>query len=546
MSHPDDGRHGRHERSGGAGRPAGEDPGQGASDAGTSGPGEENPAEATPADGGDGQGASGAGPRATGRRRRSWRKRLRESWLNPGWRSEGLPRRRDMQFEVPRWAAAEGMMALGEDAPRTPTREEIESTYDEVRAKREEMANREEAARLAALEKLRSATTGEVPVVADAPDPGPEGPRGPVTPEVAADALTEEDRSRLESTVAELREAAEHLESRLLGGDRVLTRAEVAGLADTSVRSARQVWRALGFPRIPEGQKAYTASDVEALRDVVDLTRQGDLLDDETALTLARAIGQTSDRLVVWQMEALVEYLTESKGLGDVQARAQAVDLFEGIIDPLEDVLVYAWRRNLSNALGRLGVNVPTALAMENRQGWYDSSMPLARAIGFADLVSYTRLAQQMEPKELAAMVKRFQNIVYNVVATGGGRVIKTIGDEVFYAAETPHAGAEIALTLSERLAADELMPRTRVGFAWGKVLSRMGDIFGSTVNLAARLVAVAEPGTVLTDWDTAHIIAKTDDYVFSDREEIHLKGLGDVGVVRMSRGTATPLSVDI
>lgn len=497
----------------------------------------------------------------------------------------GKPRKRDMRFEVPRWAAAEGMLTLSDPAP---DRERIEESYEEVMARRAEMERREEAARLAALEELRAASaTSEVPLVVDPPapeaprtppaaapertetgrnpagrttpvageaapggsasaEPIPDRAQGPMMPAVDPDSLSEDDRKQLEATVEYLREAAQHLEDELLGGKRQLTRAEVASLANASVRSARQVWRALGFPRVSEGQKAYTVADVEALSDVVNMTRSDDLLDDETALTLARAIGQTSDRLVVWQMEALVEYLSDTKGLSDVEARAQAIALFEKIVDPLQDVLVYAWRRNLSNALGRLNVNVPTALAMENRQGWYDSSMPLARAIGFADLVSYTRLAQQMEPKELATMVKRFQNIAYNVVATGGGRVIKTIGDEIFFSAETPHAGAEIALTLSERLKEDELMPESRVGFAWGKVLSRMGDIFGSTVNLAARLVAVAEPGTVLTDWDTAHIISRTDDYVFGDRTELHLKGLGDVSVVTMSRGTAPPLSIDV
>ena len=43
-------------------------------------------------------------------------------------------------------------------------------------------------------------------------------------------------------------------------------------------------------------------------------------------------------------------------------------------------------------------------------------------------------------------------------------------------------------------------MPKLRVGLAFGDVMVRQGDFYGPTVNLAARLVASAEPGTAITD----------------------------------------------
>ncbi|WAL40309.1 adenylate/guanylate cyclase domain-containing protein [Brevibacterium sp. BRM-1] len=341
------------------------------------------------------------------------------------------------------------------------------------------------------------------------------------------------------------RSAADHLEEVLLGGKRVLKRREVAQLAGVSTLSARKFWRALGMSSVPESESAFTVQDVKALSDVAGVVEDG-IVDEETILSLARALGQTTDRLVVWQMETMVEYLTDTKGLDDAQARRIALDLFEQMLDPLEDALVYAWRHNLANALSRLNTNVAGGLAMENRRGWYDSAMPLARVVGFVDLVSYTRLSQQMEPKQLAYMVKRFQDLAYNVVAAGGGRVIKTVGDEVFFAAETPHAGAEIALTLMERIKADVLLPQARVGFAWGRVLSRLGDIFGSTVNLAARLTGITRPGTVLTDLDTAQIISRTDDYRFDHRRDVPLQGLGEVTVMEMTRGEAKAMDLDL
>ncbi len=344
---------------------------------------------------------------------------------------------------------------------------------------------------------------------------------------------------------AQLRANALNLEEALIGGKRVLTRKEVAQLAGVSTYSARKFWRALGLPQIPAGKVAYTMHDVGAISAVASLVDE-EVLDEVTAMALVRAVGHTTDRLVVWQMESLVEFLTDTRGFSDLEARSVVMPLLEKLLDPLEGLLVYSWKHNMSNVLSRLNVNVGDGLAMENREGWFDSAMPLARAVGFADLVSYTRLSQQMEPKQLAKLVKKFQDLAYAIVATGGGRIIKTVGDEVYYAAETPLAGAEISMSLQEQISADSELPEARVGFSWGKVLSRMGDIFGSTVNLAARLTAMTEPGTVMTDVDTASIIQRSDDYVFSNRRNVTLQGLGTVAVTEMTRGSARAIDLDL
>lgn len=364
-------------------------------------------------------------------------------------------------------------------------------------------------------------------------------------PRTAALQILDEPDEDEDDTVYETRSAAERLEEILLDGKRVLDRREAAKLGGISTVSARKMWRALGMSQTDGSEKAYTVSDAHALRMWAKPVADG-LIDQGTALSLARAIGQTTDRLVVWQMETLVDFLTEEKGLTDPQARLDALQVVEDMVDPLQKMLTYSWRRNLAEVMGRLNVNVSDGLAMDNRQGWYDSSMPLARAVGFIDLVSYTRLSQKMEPRQLANLVQEFQGMAYNIVATGGGRVIKTVGDEVFFAAETPMGGAEIAMTLMERVTAAQDLPQARVGFVWGRVLSRLGDIFGSSVNLAARLTAVADPGTIFTDEDTARVLSTSDAYVFERRESITLQGLGETGIGEMKRGTAARMQLDL
>ena len=364
-------------------------------------------------------------------------------------------------------------------------------------------------------------------------------------PRTAALQIVGEGDEDEDETVYETRSAAERLEEILLDGKRVLDRREAAKLGGISTVSARKMWRALGMSQTDGIEKAYTVSDAHALRMWAKPVADG-LIDQSTALSLARAIGQTTDRLVVWQMETLVDFLTEEEGLTDPEARRDALQLVEDMVDPLQKMLTYSWRRNLAEVMGRLNVNVSDGLAIDNRQGWYDSSMPLARAVGFIDLVSYTRLSQKMEPRQLANLVQEFQGMAYNIVATGGGRVIKTVGDEVFFAAETPLGGAEIAMTLMERVTAAEDLPQARVGFVWGRVLSRLGDIFGSSVNLAARLTAVADPGTIFTDEDTARVLSASDAYVFERRESLSLQGLGETGIGEMKRGTAAQMQLDL
>ncbi len=124
--------------------------------------------------------------------------------------------------------------------------------------------------------------------------------------------------------------------------------------------------------------------------------------------------------------------------------------------------------------------------------------------VGFVDLVGYTALAEGLDDDELAALIERFSALAHDTVVTAGGRIVKTIGDEVMFIADQPAAGASIALELSAASTHDPVLPEARAGLAFGPVLSREGDYFGVVVNLASRLTRLAFPGTVLVSSDVA------------------------------------------
>ncbi|WP_285726616.1 adenylate/guanylate cyclase domain-containing protein [Psychromicrobium xiongbiense] len=350
-----------------------------------------------------------------------------------------------------------------------------------------------------------------------------------------------------EAVSASVRQAVRSLESQLLGGERTLHRREVAAGAGVSLLSARKLWRALGFPNIGDDDRAFTEADQEALTRIIDLVRNGKLT-EEAAISLTRAVGQMTDRIVVWQVEAMVEELVAQRGVSDAQAREELVTALPELIDPLQEMLVYAWRRQMAAGVQRMAVRAGSGLLASEagREGDEDDApLPLARAVGFADLVSYTSLSRRMNEKTLAQLVQRFENRCAEIISVGGGRLIKTVGDEVLYTAETPVAGAEISLALAEAFTADEILPQARVSMVWGRILSRLGDIYGPTVNLAARLTALADPGAVLVDELTASALAGDVRYIFEPQPEQEIRGFGPVRPVQLFRGQGLGLVVD-
>ena len=121
-------------------------------------------------------------------------------------------------------------------------------------------------------------------------------------------------------------------------------------------------------------------------------------------------------------------------------------------------------------------------------------------AVGFADLCGFTRLSRRLSSTGLDRLLDRFEALTAETVGEAGARLVKLIGDEVMFATADAAAAASIALNLATRAAADDVLPGLRVGVSYGRVLVRRGDCFGTTVNLASRIVSTARCGTALVD----------------------------------------------
>lgn len=315
-----------------------------------------------------------------------------------------------------------------------------------------------------------------------------------------------------------------HVLARMLIGDPELTGIEVAEQAGMDFEETRRLWRALGFPPVPDDQRVFARSDVAVLRQIHALNEEQGT-DPEVFLQLTRVTGQSLARVAEAQVASSTAL---SALLGSDMAEQDKIALVAarigGLIPHLEPLLGYVWRRHMLAALLRLA-----ASGQESAGG-------RMLVVGFADLVGFTAISQQLDERELAAMVDRFEQHAYEHIPHHGGRVVKMIGDEVMFSVDSVTAAADIALALVEAHANDSKLPEVRAGLALGKTLSWEGDLFGPTVNLASRLVNIARPSTVLISDEIATELTDERRFTLRSLRPLALKGIGRTRVTVLRR----------
>jgi len=289
----------------------------------------------------------------------------------------------------------------------------------------------------------------------------------------------------------------DQLEHAILGEEPVFNALEVAAETGVTIEEARRLWRALGFPEHGV-ETAFTRSDAEAVSTLVGVVTEG-LIDFDMAVNLTRAMGQTMARLADWEVASLVQRVEELEA-GEAATGSRmgsAMRLLDGFSEPFESLLIYAWRRHLAAAVARI-----EALGA-NEEDLHTTHL----TVGFADIVSFTALSNQISEDRIGDMVELFESRCADVVASQRGRVIKSIGDSVLFVSDDPVRALDIAEGIINVVGRDSRMPDIRLGLASGSVVMRLGDVFGPPVNMAARLTAVARRNRIIIDAATAELL---------------------------------------
>jgi adenylate cyclase len=230
------------------------------------------------------------------------------------------------------------------------------------------------------------------------------------------------------------------------------------------------------------------------------------MVDDDVLLQLARVTGSSMARVAETQVSAAVDRVRSGGPM--LAPETTAVTDFPRVLEIL-------WRREMRAAARR-------------RMAIHGASTATV-AVGFADLVGFTALSQQLDDTALAHVVDRFEATAYDIVGGHGARVVKMIGDEVMFAADDPATAGEIALELSETYHEDESLSDVRVGFAYGPVLDHQGDLFGPTVNLASRIVSIAFAGSVVVSDEVHAALEGEPSLAWRAMRPRHLKDIGRV-----------------
>ena len=172
------------------------------------------------------------------------------------------------------------------------------------------------------------------------------------------------------------------------------------------------------------------------------------------------------------------------------------------------------------NAAG--AVLLPGAAAADDRD-------PGIRTILFTDIVGSTSLTQKMGDEAAMELLHLHDSIVRDALAALGGREIKHLGDGIMASFVSAAAAVKCATRVQQEITKKAQKPKDipikiRVGIAAGEPVEHHNDLFGCTVQLAARLCAHAQPDQILASNVVAELCAGKL-LSFQDLGEIALKG---------------------
>lgn len=270
-------------------------------------------------------------------------------------------------------------------------------------------------------------------------------------------------------------------------GARTLTLREVAEATGADEALARRLWRALGLEGWDSELPLASPDDAAACGMILAAVA---FVGEDAAMELARSVGAGLAQIA----EALQAVGRTVSSSGSVATSGSE----------LETARFWAANAPFVAAMG--GVldafsrhHWDLARTHFERSGSYDVMLQgRARvAVGFIDMSGFTTAATELGDADFEQLVRSFVADVSETVQDLGGRVVKFAGDAAMVVAPDAVMLATIARHLVvERSRGGGLA--LHAGLAYGEVLTRLGDYFGRPVNLAARLAALAETGSVL------------------------------------------------
>jgi len=177
--------------------------------------------------------------------------------------------------------------------------------------------------------------------------------------------------------------------------------------------------------------------------------------------------------------------------------------------------------------LGGVETNAAGAVVMPS--GGAEARDPGIRTVLFTDIVESTMLTQRFGDEAAMALLDLHNTVVRNALTDLGGREVKHTGDGIMAAFLSAAAAVKCASRIQNEFARHEENHRerplkVRIGAAAGEPVEHHPDLFGCTVQLAARLCSHASPEQIIVSSTIAELCLGKN-LLFEDLGEIALKG---------------------
>jgi len=289
--------------------------------------------------------------------------------------------------------------------------------------------------------------------------------------------------------------------------------------------SVPAIYAAFGLPvpapdsRLPLAEERLTRSFVETW-DVIAPAAA------DVKVRAARSTGEPMRRLVTSWLDLFDEHMfAEREGepysFEDVM-RGGGGDASERLAQLYPELLLWLHQRHLEQVLNSRVISAAEGRLQE--RGYLAAGPKRLPAVAFVDLSGYTSLTEAAGDETAARLAARLQELADGAARSGGGRLVKLLGDGALLHFDDTDRALPATLGLIDEIGRSGLPP-AHGGMQAGSVVVRDGDVYGRTVNLAARIVGAAGAGElvvgpgVLTEWSGSGV-------AFESRGEVALKGI--------------------
>jgi adenylate cyclase len=139
-------------------------------------------------------------------------------------------------------------------------------------------------------------------------------------------------------------------------------------------------------------------------------------------------------------------------------------------------------------------------------------AMSLLQTVLFADISRSSRLYEVLGDEAAKSIIETCLASLIEIAAQHQGQLVKIIGDEIMVIFPDANATVRAAFQMQEKItqyaALNNLQMGLRIGLNFGPIIHENDDVFGGTVNAAARMVAFAQSGQIITNQSTVKVLA--------------------------------------